>query len=150
MKQIKWELLLPTHPHLDRKLSEQEEEQFWLSLYGRSRRSIIGSHLEIKKKRADEFWKTYKAFQDKKHSLLADPTVGKNAALPVEVVHTAEIKKTDKELNRAAALSKAYAKYERKFRKLVGKEQSFRLMQLELQLDSGIISVMQLREGNKG
>jgi len=150
MKQTTWEVLLPARPQISYKLSEQEEEQLLLSLYGRSRRSIIGSHLEIRKKKGEEFWKLYTVFQDKKHTLLTERKNAETVDLTVNAGHETGPREKGREFNRAELLSKAYAKYERKFRKLIGKAQSARLMQLELQLDCGIWSVMHQREGMKG
>ncbi|WEA01799.1 hypothetical protein [Mucilaginibacter sp. SJ] len=137
MKKADWAVLLPTQADLAIGISEKEEEQTLLSLYGRSRRSVIGSHIRIGKKAGEAFWDLYQEFQDKKRKILTankSPLAGEPAAIENPVKNS----KPKKEKKIQSAMAALYARFSKKFGKLIGRSGASKLLLVELQLDSSL------------
>lgn len=140
MKNSDWLVLLPTQADFMIHLTEKEEERFLLALYGRSRRSIVGSQLDIPKKAGDEFWKTYLEFQERKRRIADLKTTATLTDTAPQNEPKAGLKKR-KNLGLAKERSKLYRKFQECFSKLLGKKQTVRLLQIDLQLDSCLASI---------
>jgi len=137
MKKADWSVLLPTQADLAIGISEKEEEQTLLSLYGRSRRSVIGSHIRIGKKAGEAFWELYQEFQDKKRKILSANKAPLAGEAP-GVENQEKNSKPKKEKKIQPAMAALYARFAKKFSKLIGRSVSIRLLLVELQLDSSL------------
>lgn len=146
MKKADWVVLLPTQTDLAIGTSEKEQEQTLLSLFGRSRRSVIGSHVKIRKKTGDDFWKVYQDFQERKQRFLLSGQERRQTDVSQTSDNVTEKTGAKKNKKYPSDITKLYECYFKRFSKLIGRKQAFRLLLVELQMESSLSALVFLKE----
>jgi len=136
MKKTNWLVLLPARTDIPLYVSGLEEERVLLPLFGKNRRPLISTYLNIKKKNREDFWKLYDEFQLRKRYLAEGsiPRAGTEGSEP-KASHDAALSHELKEKNLTVEFAKLYRRFQKKFTAVIGRTQSQRILLIDLQLD---------------